>query len=192
MSNKSKYAAYFDISTPSKDKATCKKCGKVVSVTSRTTANMRYHVEKVHKEKFEDSETELMSPPGKKKRKTEESPSAIMNSFIIKKKLELEELVSREATKGVSFRYIASSDLIHDGIRRHNYEPPKHHSTVRNYVRKSAEKHRQIYRDKFQALLGKKKRFCIIADAWTCSTKKKDYLNVILHTKGKCYKLYNL
>ena len=185
-SRKSKYVDYFDIGKPSKDKATCKQCGKIVSCTGRNTTKMKYHAENSHNinfnEKFDDIET-----PEAKKRKTEESFSSIMNSFVEKKKLTVEELVSREASKGVYFTYIAESELIHEGIRSKGYDPPKSHPTVRKYVRISAEKHRKIYRDKFQTLLGKKKRFCIIADSWTCSTKKKDYMNVILHVKGTIF-----
>lgn len=182
MASKSKYADHFIIGQPSKEKATCRTCLKIVSYLSRSTSSMKYHAEKFHDIKFgektEDSEPEI------KKKKNEEGSSSIMNSFVIKTKPSLEELVSREAAKGASFRYIASSELLHQGIRSNGYEPPKSHTTVRKYVRISAEKHRKIYRDKFQILLGKNKRFCTIADSWTCTTKKKDYMNVILHEKG--------
>ena len=186
----SKYSKYFDIGKPSKEKSTCKLCGKIVSYQSRSTSSMKYHVETVHDIKFETSESES-KPPEEKKMKTEQA--SIMDNFVRVKKPTLEELVSREATKGVSFDYIVKSELIQKGIRSYGYNPPKSGNTVRKLVHKSAENHRKIYRDKFQVLLkNKNQRFCTIADEWTCPSKKRKYLNVMLHLKGNYFVTFTI
>ena len=168
---KNLYDDYFD---KFKDKATCKTCGSVLSCAGRTTSGLKYHIEKVHGITLE---------PAEKKMKTTTTPSA--SSFFKAKKPPLEELVSKSATKRVSFEFLATDDLIRGGIERHGYKAPKSHNTIRNHVRKSAQSHRKIYRDKFQALKKEGQRFCVVADEWTCSSKKRKYLNVILHLKGK-------
>ena len=175
---KSKYTDYFEIF---KDKAICRVCGNAILCTNRQTSGMKYHAETVHKINFDDaSET-----PEEKKPKA----TPTLDGFIRVKKPPLEELVSREAAKGVSFRYIAESELIHKGISSYGYKAPKSHVTVRKLVHKSAQTHRKIYRDKFQLHLKNGQRFCAIADEWTCPTKKRKYLNLILHLKGKFYYL---
>ena len=177
----SKYTKYFDLDKPSKGKATCKKCLKIISYLTRSTSSMKYHLEKVHGN-FETSETES-NPPEVKKMKIVQN--TIMANFVRVKKPPLEELVSREAAQGSSFDHIVKSELLQDGIRKHGYNPPKSGNTVRRLIHKSAQNHRKIYRDKFQVLLkDKNQRFCSIADEWTCPTKKRKYLNVILHVKG--------
>ena len=173
---KTQYSDHFDIV---KEKATCRKCGSVISSVKGTTSGMKYHLEKVHGKTLADD----MDEPAEKKMKTTTTPSA--SSFFKAKKPPLEELVSKSATKRVSFEFLATDDLIRGGIERHGYKAPKSHNTIRNHVRKSAQSHRKIYRDKFQALKKEGQRFCVVADEWTCSSKKRKYLNVILHLKGK-------
>ena len=173
---KTQYSDHFDIF---KEKATCRKCGSVISSVKGTTSGMKYHLEKVHGKTLADD----MAEPAEKKMKTTSTPSA--SSFFKAKKPPLEELVSKSATKRVSFEFLATDDLIRGGIERHGYKAPKSHNTIRNHVRKSAQSHRKIYRDKFQALKKEGQRFCVVADEWTCSSKKRKYLNVILHLKGK-------
>ena len=167
---KNLYDDYFD---KFKDKATCKTCGSVLSCAGRTTSGLKYHIEKVH-----GITLAAEAEPAEKKMKT-------ISSFFKAKKPPLEELVSKSATKRVSFEFLATDDLIRGGIERHGYKAPKSHNTIRNHVRKSAQSHRKIYRDKFQALKKEGQRFCVVADEWTCSSKKRKYLNVILHLKGK-------
>ena len=173
---KTQYSDHFDIV---KEKATCRKCGSVISSVKGTTSGMKYHLEKVHGKTLADD----MDEPAEKKMKTTTTPSA--SSFFKAKKPPLEELVSKSATKRVSFEFLATDDLIRGGIEKHGYKAPKSHNTIRNHVRKSAQSHRKIYRDKFQALKKEGQRFCVVADEWTCSSKKRKYLNVILHLKGK-------
>ena len=108
---------------------------------------MKYHAENIHQINFGGIQTAKESeshPPEEKKMKPNENP--IMTKFFTVKKPPLEELVSFEATKGVSFRYIASSPLIQKGIRAYGYEPPKHHNKVRRLVHKSAENPQNIQR----------------------------------------------
>ena len=173
---RTQYSDHFDIF---KEKATCRKCGAVISCVGRSTSGMKYHLEKVHEINLSD----LAAESTEKKMKTTTTPSA--SSFFKAKKPPLEELVSKSATKRVSFEFLATDDLIRGGIERHGYKAPKSHNTIRNLVRKSAQNHRKIYRDKFQALKKEGQRFCVVADEWTCSSKKRKYLNVILHLKGK-------
>ena len=174
MPKRTKYSAYFDIF---KDKATCQKCGAVINLHGGSTSGMKYHAEKVHEVDFGDKAAPEKIP--------KPNLTRTLDSFVQIKKPPLEELVSKEASRGATFEYIATSELLHDGIKKHGYNPPKSHNTVRSYVRKSAENHRKVYRDKFQALKKKGQRFCVIADEWTCTSKKRKYLNVILHLKGR-------
>ena len=171
---RTKYSDYFDTV---KDKATCRRCGKVIQCTNGQTSGMNYHITKVHNINLSDAEN---AEPEEKISK----PNSTLDGFVRVKKPPLEEIISKEAAKGVSFEYLATSDLIHRGVRSYGYEPPKSHNTVRSLVKRSAENHRKIYRDKFQELRKNGQRFCTIADEWTCPAKKRKYLNIILHLKG--------
>ena len=51
----SKYSAYFDIF---KNKATCKKCGTVISSQKGCTSGMKYHAEKKHNIDFGDEKNQ--------------------------------------------------------------------------------------------------------------------------------------
>ena len=178
---KSKYLDYFEIY---KEKATCKTCGAVISCVGRSTSAMKYHMEHKHQDKIGDS-----SPPVKKL-KVDSSSSPSIEKFVKIKKPSLEEIVAREAAKGASFEYLATSPAFKRCVTSWGYKPVKSHNTIRKLLHKSAEKHRKIYRDKIQVLKNEKQRFCTIADEWTCPSKKRKYLNVILHVKGKKQSYY--
>lgn len=170
---KSKYDDHFEIGS---GKATCRKCGKIIILSLRNTYGMKYHAEKVHDVNFDEEPKAKIS-----------KPTSTLDSFVQIKKPSMEELVSQEAAQGVSFRYLAKSPLIRKGLAAHGYQDkaPKSHVTVQRCVKKSAVKHRQTVREKIKQHLKKGQRFCAITDEWTCPTKKRKYLNVTLHLKGK-------
>ena len=177
MSKRNKYSEFFDI-TKNGLTAKCKTCLKTFQCPDRATSGLKYHVEKVHNFTTDDTKPQ----PDEKKPKI----NPIMANFVQKKKPTLEEIISKEASsKGASFKYLAESDLIRRGISTYGYNAPKSSNTVRRLVHKSAENHRKIYREKFKNLIEKDERFCLITDEWTCPPKKRKYLNVTLHLKGK-------
>ena len=152
----------------------------MVSVTGRATSAMKYHLEHKHKEKIEES------PPEKRlKVDSSSSLSPSIMKFVTVKKPPLEEIVAREAAKGASFEYLATSPAFRRCVTSWGYQPVKSHNTIGKLLHKSAQRHRKIYRDKIQVLKNENQRFCTIADEWTCPSKKRKYLNVILHVKGK-------
>ena len=153
---------------------------------------MKYHMDHKHQDKIGDSSP---SPPVKKLKvdsssSSYSSSSSSIEKFVQIKKPSLEEIVAREAAKGASFEYLATSPAFQRCVKSWGYKPVKSHNTIRKLLHKSAEKHRKIYRDKIQVLTNEKQRFCTIADEWTCPSKKRKYLNVILHVKGKKQSYY--
>ena len=189
---KSKYEEHFDLS---KDKATCKRCGEVIRRRDSSTSGMQYHLSSQHSIKAnEKSESEATVTPGPapKKAKIDESGSSStfkgpLDQYVtVKSKIPLEDLVAREAVKGATFRYLASSPLIKKGLSALGFqdEAPKHHTSVSKLVDKSAENHRAKLCEHLKNLAEKGQKFCVITDEWTCSGKKKRYINVSLHLKG--------
>ena len=187
---KSKYEEHFDLA---KDKATCKQCGEVIKRANCGTSGMQYHLSSQHSIKAnEKSETE--AGPAPKKSKIDERERGSSSTFkgpldqyvTVKSKIPLEDLVAREAVKGVSFRYLASSYLINKGLSALGFqdEAPNHHTSVSKLVDKSAENHRAKLCEHLKNLAENGQKFCAITDEWTCSGKKKRYINVSLHLKG--------
>ena len=194
---KSKYEEHFDLA---KDKATCKQCGEVIKRRDSSTSGMQYHLSSQHSIKAnEKSETE--AGPAPKKSKIDERERGSSSTFkgpldqyvTVKSKIPLEDLVAREAVKGATFRYLATSPLINKGLCALGFqdEAPKHHTSVSKLVDKSAENHRAKLCEHLKNLAEEKgQKFCAITDEWTCSGKKKRYINVSLHLKGKKQKNY--
>ena len=180
----SQYSNHFEIY---KEKATCKTCGDVISYAGRQTSGMKRHAEGKHGIKFGEPSSSGLTPPEEKKMKINSQSS--LDNFVRIKKRPLEEIVSKEAIKGVSFNYIATSEMLHKGITTSGYKPPKSGNTVRKLVHRSAQNHRKIYKDKFLFHRKNNQRFCVIADEWTCPSKRRKYLNVIIHLKGKFFSL---
>ena len=130
--------------------------------------------------------------PAPKKSKIDESCSSStskgpLDQYVtVKSKIPLEDLVAREAVKGATFRYLASSYLIKKGLCALGFqdEAPNHHTSVSKLVDKSAENHRAKLCEHLKNLAEKGQKFCAITDEWTCPGKKKRYINVSLHLKG--------
>ena len=184
MGRKSKYAEHFEISS---EKATCKKCGEVVKMPGRSTTGLQFHLSSRHSIKPNASNDTPEAGPAPKKSKIDEN-SGPMNKYVtVTSKIPLEDLVAREAVKGATFRFIANSHLIYKGLCALGYQDqaPRHHSTVSKLVDKSAENHRANLCEHLKNLVKEKgQKFCAITDEWTCSGKKKRYINVSLHLKG--------
>ena len=83
MSTKSKYKNLFQLGQPSKDKATCKKCGKVVTYNyiNHVTSSMIYHSQHFHNEKIVNTAAALLSSKIKKKNTEDSSSSISMMKF---------------------------------------------------------------------------------------------------------------
>ena len=180
--SKSKFAKYFDFSG---NKATCKTCGDVLKYENYATKGLSYHITHKHDVNLETAFQE--EGPSAKKSKIENSnqPTMLMH-FQPAAKEPLEDLVAKEAVNGASFRYIAKSFLIQKGLSSLGFQDkiPNHHFAVSRLVHKSAENHRVKLSEKFKNLVQNGQRFCVITDEWTCSGKKRKYINVTLHIKG--------
>ena len=70
-------------------------------------------------------------------------------------------------------------------MSRHGFNAPRSGNTIRKWIRTSANKHREKMRENLKKHLKNGQRFCAITDEWTCPVKKRKYLNVQLHLKGK-------
>ena len=171
--SKSKYADYFQIRG---NKATCNKCSKVLTMKDGNTSSLAYHCDKV-------CHIKIQQP--KPNTEIQRQQQSTLDGFVKVQKPSKEELLSREAAHGVSFRYLAKSRLIKKGLASFGYNAPRNHTTVRTYVKKSANKHRQKLCDILKIHIKNGQRFCALTDEWTCSVKKRKYLNVHLHLKGK-------
>ena len=182
--SKSKYLKFFDFFG---DKATCKTCGDVLKCTGGNTNGLKYHVTRKHDIDLTKNDAFETEEPPKKKSKIEASnqPKMTMH-FQPTSKEPLEDLVAREAVNGATFSYIAKSNLIKKGLSALGYQDkiPNHHFAVSRLVDKSAKNHRLKLCEKFKVQVQDGQRFCVITDEWTCSGKKRKYINVTLHIKG--------
>ena len=193
MGRKSKYDEHFEISN---DKATCKRCGEVIKRPNRATTGMQYHLSSQHSitPNGQKDDTETSSPAAKKAKIDESCNSSVSNQknpmdryVVVTSKMPIEDLVAREAVKGATFKYIASSFLIYKGLCSLGFQDqaPRHHYSVSRLVKKSAENHRAKICEHLKSLATEKgQRFCVVTDEWTCSGKKRRYINVTLHLKG--------
>ena len=85
-----------------------------------------------------------------------------------------------------SYSYIGKSYLIKKGLNSLGHKAPTHHYSVKRLVHKSAENHREKLREKLKKLMkDRNQRFCVVTDEWTCTNKRRKYINVTLHLKGK-------
>ena len=182
--SKSKYSKFFDFFG---DKATCKTCGDVLKCVNGNTKGLKYHVTHKHSiDLTKDDAFETEEPPKKKSKIEASNQPTMMMHFQPASKEPLEDLVAREAVNGATFSYLANSYLVKKGLSSLGFQDkiPNHHFAVSRLVDKSAENHRQKLSEKFKVQVQNGQRFCVITDEWTCSGKKRKYINVTLHVKG--------
>ena len=77
--------------------------------------------------------------------------------------------------------YVTKSDLLRKGLESDGLTQPQSITTVSSYVAKSAEKKREIIREKIKKQIKEGARYSISLDEWTCSGKRSRFLNIILH-----------
>ena len=185
IKKKSKYDDFFEIKN---EKATCKRCGEIISCKWRSTKGMLHHLLSKHGVTIDDKVQveEESGASSAKKPKVEKGQNTLNHYFPVTSKEPIEDLVAKEAVRGATFRFIASSYLIYKGLCALGFqdEAPKHHSTVSKLVDKSAENHREKLKIHLKNLIEKGQRFCIVTDEWSCAGKRKKYINVTLHLKG--------
>ena len=94
-----------------------------------------------------------------------------------------EDLIAQahEAAMGASFNYLTKSFLIKKGMRNEGFNAPANHRSVKMYVCKSAETHRQKLIKNLKKSVQDGQRFSIITDEWTCTNKKRKY------SQAPCY-----
>ena len=90
---------------------------------------------------------------------------------------------------GLNFRYLTKSRLIKKGLESDGFQQPKSHTTVASYVAKSAEKKRQIVREKLKKQVQEGARYGVALDEWTCPGKRARFLNICLHYLDECTNL---
>ena len=184
---KSKYSNYFDINYK-KETAICKRCAKTFQMKDGNTKGLKKHLKDKHNiDRVDNDSTKDNSASSVQSLDDQKSgPSNIgIRKYLTTKNPPLEELVSIEAARGATFRYISKSKMLQKGFSQSGYKPPKSHTTVRRLVHKSAQNHRKIMREKLKKMTDEGQRFCAVTDEWTCPVKKRRYLNVSLHLKGK-------
>ena len=138
---------------------------------SKSTTGLHYHVEKTHEIRIQEEATE--AEPVEKKSKL-----GNMTSFLEKKTAE--DLIAHEAAMGASFNYLTKSFLIKKGMINEGFNAPANHKSVKTYVCKSAETHRQKLIKNLKKSVQDGQRFSIITDEWTCTNKNGKYVNVNL------------
>ena len=179
---KSKYDEFYEIKN---EKATCKRCGEIISCKGRSTKGMQSHLSSQHSLKPDDKIQDESESSAKKPR-IEKAQTSISDHFKVTSKEPLEDLIAKEAVNGASFRYIAKSNLIKKGLCALGFQDqvPRHHYSVSRLVDKSAENHRLKLKEELKKLVENGQRFALVSDEWTCSGKRKKYINVTLHVKG--------
>ena len=180
---KSKYDEFFEIKN---EKATCKKCGEVISCKGRSTKGMQSHLFSQHNLKPDDKSQDESESSSAKKPRIEKAQSSMTDHFKVSSKEPLEDLIAKEAVNGASFSYIAKSQLIKKGLCALGFQDqvPNHHYSVSRLVDKSAENHRLKLKEQLMKSVENGQRFCLVSDEWTCSGKRKKYINITLHVKG--------
>ena len=76
---------------------------------------------------------------------------------------------------------MTKSDMVRKSLASDGLNQPTSVSTVSAYVAKSAEKKREIIRQKIKVQLKNGARYAISVDEWTCPGKRSRFLNIILH-----------
>ena len=192
---RSKYTSYFDINYK-KENAVCNRCAKTFQMKNGNTKGLKKHLKDKHNIDIDKNTSKDNSASSVQSLDDEKSgPSNIgIRKYFPTKTPPLEELVSIEAARGASFRYITKSKTLGKGFSfsGNGYKPPKSSNTVRRLVHKSAENHRKIIREKLKKMTEEDQRFCAVTDEWTCPVKRRRYLNVSLHLKGKIYLQHGL
>ena len=171
--SKSKYSEYFQIRG---DRATCNKCGKILQMKDGNTSGLAYHCDKVCNIKINLKDN--------KKAESQQQQSTL-DSFVKVEKPTKEDIISREAALGATFKFVIDSPSVKKNLNTHGFNAPRSSNTVRMAVNKSATKHRQKVREQIKKHLKNGQRFCALTDEWTCPAKKRKFLNVQLHLKGK-------
>ena len=184
---KSKYSEFFEFNGQN---ATCKTCGETIKRTSGSTSGLKYHLEEIHGKKSQSDEVENAGPAPKKAKSDDDGQKVMDDFYKVTGKEPLEDLVAREACNGATYSYIGKSYLIKKGLNSLGYKAPNHHYSVKRLVHKSAENHREKLREKLKKLKGDHQRFCVITDEWTCTNKRRKYINVTLHLKGKFLEMW--
>ena len=76
---------------------------------------------------------------------------------------------------------MTKSKMIKKSLQSDNFNQPQSISTITSYVVKSAEKKREILREKIRKLVEAGARFAVALDEWTCPGKRARFLNICLH-----------
>ena len=173
--SRSKYADYFTIR---RDTATCNKCGKILKITDGNTTSLAYHCNKV-------CNIKITPPSPKESKECQGKQQSTLDGFVKIEKPSKEEIISKEASLGATFNFCVKSPSVKKNMSFHGYNAPKATQTIGIYVHRSANKHREKMKMILQNHLKNGQRFCALTDEWTCPEKKRKYLNVQLHLKGK-------
>ena len=76
---------------------------------------------------------------------------------------------------------MTKSWMVRKSLASEGLNQPKSVTTVSNYVKKSAEKKREIVRKKIKKQIKNGARYTVALDEWTCPGKRARFLNIVLH-----------
>ena len=79
--------------------------------------------------------------------------------------------------------------MLEKGCKYDGFQQPKSVATVSKYVAISAEKKRNIVRERIKKQIEKGARYCVALDEWTCPGKRSRFLNICLHFTERCTNL---
>lgn len=164
--------------------ATCNYCNKTyTNAPHASTSSKIYHLERSHNVKFSNNDE---APPPAKTPKLQQTS---MDSFAVKKKASLEEMVSRLAAEdGLTFNQIVTSETIRRWIENDGHKAPRAHITVERMVRQFAQECKEAIKREIAKALANGARFSSTMDEWTSKANIR-YANVNLHWFGHHYKL---
>ena len=183
-SKKSTIWSHFD-EEKKHQKAKCKHCQKVVDCRGGSTKGLIVHIRKTKlhenlaaKEENNESNASMIeeSPV-----KSKSSMSSVLDFFPSTLRRTPKQVVSLMAIQGMSYKLIASCQIVHEAFQAFGYDLPKSHTTVSKYIIEYADESK----DKLIKLLEADKknghRLSISLDEYT-SKRNRSYMGINVHS----------
>ena len=149
-----------------KKEARCKKCKKVLKIS---TSTMKYHIEKTHKLKIDES-------TAVNEKTNSDQPT--LNKFVnrpghVKREEVGRVLAEMAAVDRLSFLTLATSNQLRKGFEARKLEIPKSVNGVKNHIFKFARDMMCVLKQDLAKRLEKNERFSLSLDEYTSSGNRR-------------------
>lgn len=127
----------------------------------------------------------------KKQKMVHEPTQSTLESFVTvtTKKESIEQIIAEMVSKdGFTFRQIEGSRWVQKLLKQCGYEPPKAHSTIKNYATNEANRIRSTITKKISELKAQNKKFSTSVDEQTTAANFR-IINVQLYYEGASFNL---